>query len=45
MVQSTIGTGTSMVRDVYGEVKNATSGGMAGAGQSGGYFADKVAGK
>lgn len=45
MVQSTLGTGTSMVRDVYGEVKNATSGSMAGAGQSGGYFADKVAGK
>jgi conjugative transposon TraJ protein len=45
MIQSTLGTGTSMVRDVYGEVKNATSGSMDGAGQSGGYFADKVAGK
>lgn len=45
LVNSTVGTGTSMVRDVYGEVKNATTGSMASAAQSGGYFADKVAGK
>lgn len=45
MVQSTVGTGGSMLRDVYGEVKNSTSGSMASAGQSGGYFSDKVAGK
>lgn len=45
VAQSTIAAGSSMVKDMYGEAKNATSGSIAGSSHSGGYFADKVAGK